>query len=62
MPMVIIKTGFIDADGYEEELSEYMCDASDCPNVAVHVAGFVKELRLLNIVCEEHAGKPRSRI
>ena len=62
MPMVIIRTGFTDPDGYEEHLSEYLCDSPDCPNIAVHVAGFSKELGIVNVLCEEHARQLRLQI
>jgi hypothetical protein len=52
MPQVTIRTTF---DGREETLSEYLCDWSDCPNVAVKVVGVVRELRVRAAVCEEHA-------
>ena len=54
MPRVTIKTGFRDADGQEETLTEYLCDWPGCPNVAVHVLGSIRELRALAVVCEEH--------
>jgi hypothetical protein len=46
MPRVTIKTGFMGPDGREEELAEYICDATGCSNVASHVLGCVKELGL----------------
>jgi hypothetical protein len=52
MPQVTIRTI---VDGREESLSEYLCDWTDCPNVAVHVVGIVRELRIRTIVCAEHA-------
>ncbi|PYY17211.1 MAG: hypothetical protein DMG61_02970 [Acidobacteria bacterium] len=57
MPMVIIKTGITGADGYEEQLGEYLCDSPNCHNFAVHVAVFVKELNVVAVFCEEHARK-----
>ena len=54
MPQVTIRT---DVDGREETLTEYMCDWPDCPNVAVHVLGIVRELRLRAAVCAEHAAQ-----
>ena len=39
----------------EEELAEYICDATGCTNPASHVLGCVKELGLAVIVCNEHA-------
>jgi hypothetical protein len=55
MPQVTIKTGIVGPDDREEELSEYLCDWPDCPNVAEHVLGCVKELGLPLAVCQQHA-------
>lgn len=55
MPRVTIRTGFMGPDGREEELAEYICDATGCTNVASHVLGCVKELGLAVAVCSEHA-------
>jgi hypothetical protein len=52
VPQVTIRTLI---DGREETLSEYMCDWPDCPNVAVHEPGMVRELRFRSAMCEEHA-------
>ena len=63
MPRVTIRTGNIAPNGQEEVLTEYICDWPDCPNVAVHVAGVVRELALAAVMCQEHAAmlhKPRS--
>ena len=43
------------ADGKEDTVSEYICDFSDCHNVAVHVVGVVRELRSFVAVCAYHA-------
>ena len=63
MPRVTIKTGFMAPDGREEELTEYLCDAPDCPNVATHAVGCVPQLAASLAVCDEHVpGKqPRRR-
>jgi hypothetical protein len=53
---VTIKTGLLDPDGREEELTEYLCDYPNCPNFATKAFG-CKELGLMNAVCEEHASK-----
>ena len=45
------------ADGREETLSEYMCDWPDCPNIAVEVVTFVRELRTCTVMCTEHAAQ-----
>jgi hypothetical protein len=59
MSRVTIKTGLLDEDGREEELTEYMCDHPDCPNIATQVLGCLRELRLMAAVCEAHAAKVR---
>jgi hypothetical protein len=43
------------ADSKEDTVSEYICDMPDCPNVAVHVVGVVRELRTVVAVCAYHA-------
>ena len=55
MPLVTIKTGLLKSDGNEEVLTEYLCDWPDCPNVAVHPLGCIRELRAVVVVCAEHA-------
>ena len=47
-------------DGREELLTEYFCDHPGCPNIATQVLGFVTELRLVAVACDEHAPNPRS--
>ena len=42
MPRVTIRTGFIGADGREEELSDFVCDVPDCPNIATEIGGFCR--------------------
>jgi hypothetical protein len=54
VPQVTLRTGF-EVNGQEEVLQEYLCDWPDCPKVAVHVLGVVRELGLQSVVCEEHA-------
>jgi hypothetical protein len=54
MSLVTIKTGIPDVDGREEVLTEYLCDWPDCPNVAIHVMGVVKDIRAAVVVCAEH--------
>lgn len=54
VPRVTIKTGLLNTDGHEEELSEFMCDIPGCPNVAVQVLGSVPGLGLFSAVCQEH--------
>jgi hypothetical protein len=60
MPQVTIKTGLMTPDGYEELLTEYMCDHSGCPNIATQVLGCVMDVRFAAVVCDEHAPQPRS--
>jgi hypothetical protein len=61
MPQVAIKTGFVDAEGREETLTEYLCDWPDCPNVAEEVLGVITELRVFAAICRQHAAalKPK---
>ena len=35
-------------------MTEYICDWPDCPNVAEHVIGVVRELHAMSMVCTEH--------
>jgi hypothetical protein len=56
MPKVTMKTGIPGPDGRDEELSEFLCDAPGCPNVATQVLGFCRELRIFTAMCPEHAG------
>ena len=58
MPRVTIRTGFIGADGREEELSEFLCDAPGCPNVATEALGCVKDAGMAVVVCADHAASP----
>ena len=60
MPQVTIRTG-ADNDGREETLTEYLCDWADCPNIAVEVLGFSRELRTAAVFCATHAARIRSR-
>ena len=62
MPRVTIKTGIAAPDGREEELSEYLCDWPDCPNIATHVLGCVREFGLSAVVCDTHATGSASRL
>jgi hypothetical protein len=55
MPRVTIRTGFFTPDGRAEELSEFLCDAPGCPNVATQVVGVIREIGLAVVVCEQHA-------
>jgi hypothetical protein len=48
-------------DGREETLTEHVCDWPDCPNVAVEVIGFVRELKLATAYCAEHAVQIRKK-
>ncbi len=58
MPQVTIRTTI---NGQEETMSEYLCDWSDCPNVAVEVLGVVRSLRMRAAVCAEHAALIENR-
>ena len=58
MPRVTLKAGPA-PDGREEELSEYLCDWPDCPNIATHVLGCVRGSGLSAVVCDLHkSGRP----
>ena len=61
MPVVTIRTGMLDANGQEEVLSQYLCDSPDCPNVAEHVVGVVRELAAAVVICRECAELLRKR-
>ena len=61
MPRVTIRTGFSDANGEEESLSDYVCDWPDCPNIASQVLGIARELRSSGAVCDEHAALIKAR-
>jgi len=54
MPEITIKTGFLDPDGREETLVEYICDHPGCPNPATRFLGVVVELRARVLVCDKH--------
>jgi hypothetical protein len=54
MPRVTLRASD-SADGQEDTVTEYICDMPDCPNVAVHVVGVVRELRAFVAVCADHA-------
>jgi hypothetical protein len=54
MAQVTLKTGIVGADGREEILTEYLCDWSDCPNIAEHPLGFIRELATGSAVCADH--------
>ena len=54
MPRVTLRA-HESADGKEDTVGEYLCDTPDCPNVAVHVVGVVRELRTCVAVCAYHA-------
>lgn len=60
MPRVTIKTGFLGPDGRDEELTEYLCDAPGCPNIATNVVACIKELGLAVVTCQEHAPESRA--
>ena len=61
MPRVTIKTGIVAADGHEAVLTEYLCDWPACPHVAVHLIPAAPGLRVLTIVCPEHAALTRAK-
>ena len=54
MPLITLRTDVTGAEGQEEVMTEYFCDWPDCPNVAVHVLGVIREIRAAAMVCAEH--------
>jgi hypothetical protein len=54
MPLITLRTDVPGSDGREEVMTEYFCDWPDCPNVAVHVLGVIREVRAAAMVCAEH--------
>jgi hypothetical protein len=54
MPRVTLRASD-PAGGSEELLTEYICDWPDCPNIAEHMLGVVRELRIFVAVCGPHA-------
>ena len=54
VPRVTLRTDTAN-NGQDESLTEYICDWPDCPNVAEHVVGVVRELRASVAFCPEHA-------
>jgi hypothetical protein len=52
MPRVTLRTET--ADDKQVKLTEYICDVQDCPNIAEHVLGFVRELGAFAAVCAPH--------
>lgn len=55
MPQVTIRTGFDGPDGCEEVLTEFLCDAPGCGNVATEVVGSVTEVGAIVVMCADHA-------
>jgi hypothetical protein len=60
MPRITLRT-VVSADGTEDTLTEYICDWPDCPNIAEHVVGAIRELRQFAALCPEHARKLAER-
>ncbi|MGH9253891.1 MAG: hypothetical protein ACRD3C_04895 [Vicinamibacterales bacterium] len=54
MPRVTLRAAET-AEEKEDTVTEYICDWPDCPNVAEHVLGVLRELRAFAAVCPEHA-------
>jgi hypothetical protein len=61
MPCVTIRTGIVAADGQEEVLTEYVCDWPDCPNPAEHVMGVARDVGMVSVMCQVHAGIVHNR-
>jgi hypothetical protein len=64
MPLVTLRTETSNSAGnvQEDTLSEYICDWPDCSNVAEHVIGAVREIRLVSVICAEHAKVVAARL
>jgi len=60
MPRVTLRASET-SSSKEETLTEYICDWPNCPNVAEHVLGVVRELRQFAAVCPDHAREMRER-
>lgn len=60
MARVTIKTGLMTPDGREEELTAYLCDYPECPNIATHILGPLGDIDLMVAVCELHASELQS--
>lgn len=55
MPTNYDKTGFRDAEGREEDVTEHICDVPRCPNIATRLLGCLVELRAMAAVCDVQA-------
>ena len=55
MPRVTIRTGVFAPDGREEAITDDLCDAPGCPNIATQVLGCIKEIGISAAVCHEHS-------
>ena len=53
MPQITIKSGIVNPDGREDQISEYFCDSPNCPNIATHSLDGVRELRRRVALCDE---------
>ena len=54
MPRLTVRVETPDGEVLTRQ-TEYICDWPDCPNVAEHVLGVVRELRSFAAVCTSHA-------
>jgi hypothetical protein len=61
VPRITLRIGPADGTGNDETLTEYICDWTDCPNLATEVLGVVRELGIATVVCEHHAAMIRTR-
>ena len=55
MPQVVVTLDIPGPDGYEDKLTEYLCDSPGCPNIANHVLGFIRVIGAALVVCDEHS-------
>jgi hypothetical protein len=60
--LATVKTDILAADGREEVLTEWLCDWPECPNIADHVLGSVREIGASVVLCAQHAATIHSRI
>ncbi len=54
MPRITLRCSESPGNDKEDTVSEYICDAPGCPNIAQHVLGVIAELRAFVAVCPEH--------
>lgn len=58
--LITIRTGLAMPTAVKEGLTEYLCDAPGCPNIAVYPLRCSKNLCAVVVVCEEDARRATS--